>query len=213
MISGVGEGIYWKYENLLKTLESRLGYIAGANGAIYAIRRELFDPFPPGTINDDFTLSMRIVEKGYRSLYEANALVYEDVAPSTISEFNRHIRDGAGHYIAILHLRGLLNPALGIRSLIFWSHRILRWLIPFLMIFIFLATASLTSLLFYKIFFLLQCVFYGLAIVGSFYTGTKKIPFVFFLPYYFCNLNLALLLGFMKAVFGWQTATWTPGKR
>lgn len=212
-VSGVGEGLYWKYENLLKILESQLGYIAGANGAIYAIRRELFEPFPPGTINDDFTLSMRIIEKGYKSLYEPNALVYEDVAPSIISEFKRHIRDGAGHYVAILHLRGLLNPCHGVRSFIFWSHRVLRWVVPFLMVFIFFASASLSNFFYYKIFFLLQCIFYSLAIVGSFYSKAKRVPFFFFAPYYFCNLNLALLFGFIKAALGLQGAKWTPDKR
>ena len=64
VISGKGEGFYWRYEVKLKILESKLGYIAGANGAIYAIRRKLFESLPPSTINDDFTISMKIVEKG-----------------------------------------------------------------------------------------------------------------------------------------------------
>ena len=133
-ISGKGESIYWKYETALKKMESKLGYVAGANGAIYAIRRDLFEPFPPRTINDDFTLSMKIVMKGFKCVYDENAIVYEDVAPTMQSEFNRHVRDGAGHYIAVVHLLGLLNPLLGLRSFIYWSHRIFRWMVPFLLI-------------------------------------------------------------------------------
>jgi cellulose synthase/poly-beta-1,6-N-acetylglucosamine synthase-like glycosyltransferase len=91
-ISGKGESIYWKYETALKKMESKLGYVAGANGAIYAIRRDLFEPFPPRTINDDFTLSMKIVMKGFKCVYDENAIVYEDVAPTMQSEFNRHVR-------------------------------------------------------------------------------------------------------------------------
>src|SRR4030043_1301104 len=85
-ISGKGESLYWKYETSLKKMESKLGYVAGANGAIYAIRRDLFEPFPPRTINDDFTLSMKIVMKGFKCVYDENAIVYEDVAPTRSEE-------------------------------------------------------------------------------------------------------------------------------
>src|SRR3989338_6907469 len=134
IMSGKGESFYWRYETALKKMESKLGYIAGANGAIYAIRRELFEPLPTGTINDDFMISMRIVQEGFKSVYDENAIAYEDVAPNMESEFRRHVRDGAGHYIAVYHLPGLLNPFLGLRSFIYWSHKLLRWIAPFVLI-------------------------------------------------------------------------------
>src|SRR3989338_4252462 len=134
VVSGKGESVYWRYETALKKMESRLGYIAGANGAIYAIRRELFEPLPTGTINDDFMISMRIVQEGFKSVYDENAIAYEDVAPNMESEFRRHVRDGAGHYIAVYHLLRLLNPFLGLRSFIYWSHKLLRWIAPFVLI-------------------------------------------------------------------------------
>jgi len=209
LISGEGESFYWKYETSLKILESKVGYIAGANGAIYSIRRSLFEPLPANTINDDFTISMRIVQKGYRSLYEENAAAYEDVAPNMESEFRRHVRDGAGHYIAITHLIGLLNPLLGIKSFIYWSHRIIRWLVPFLLICLFAINFLLSGLNMYKMFFFIQIGFYILAILGflSVILG-KRLYFFLYIPFYFCNLNLALFLGFVKAITNKQKPTW-----
>lgn len=214
VLSGEGESFYWKYETILKILESKVGYVAGANGAMYAIRRKLFEPLPPKTINDDFTTSMKIVEKGYKSIYEEDALAYEDVAPTAESEFRRHIRDGAGHYIAIVHLLGLLNPLLGIRSFIYWSHRVFRWIIPFVLILTFFINVHLFyySLLF-KITFITQVVFYILAAGGLVMTKGGKLMLLVYAPFYFCNLNLALLIGFLKAVTGRQKTTWQRTER
>lgn len=207
-ISGTGESFYWRYETALKKMESKIGFVAGANGAIYAIRKKLFVPFPPRTINDDFTASMVVVKKGFKSIYEENAIVYEDVAPTMQSEFKRHVRDGAGHYIAIIHLLGLLNPFLGVQSLIYWSHRIFRWIVPFLLISIFILNAFLLDNLVYKILFIFQCFFYTLSIIGWSTINFRKVPFFIYVPFYFCNLNLALFLGFFKAIMNKQKTTW-----
>ena len=208
ILSGKGESFYWKYETALKKMESKIGYVAGANGAIYAIRRDLFEPFPARTINDDFTTSMKIVKKGFKSIYESEAMVFEDVAPTMKSEFNRHVRDGAGHYIAIVHLIGLLNPFLGLRSFIYWSHRIFRWLIPFLLICIFIINTFLLDKIIYNYLFIFQCAFYLLAIIGWVVTKYVRLPFLIYVPFYFCNLNLALLLGFIKVLSNKQKTTW-----
>lgn len=213
VISGKGESFYWRYETKLKKMESALGYVAGANGAIYAIRKELFEPLPSGTINDDFTISMKIVMKGYKCIYEENAIAYEDVAPSMESEFTRHVRDGAGHYIAVRHLTGLLNPLLGTRSLIYWSHRIMRWSVPFLLIYIFIASLILSDIILYQILLFAQLVFYGMAFVGLLTINRIRLPFIVYIPFYFSNLNLALLYGFLKVLSGLQKPTWESTAR
>ncbi len=213
VVSGKGESFYWRYETALKIHESRLGYIAGANGAIYAIRKSLFKPLPPGTINDDFLISMRIVAMGYRSVYEERALAYEDVAPSVKSEFKRHIRDGAGHYRAMKELLGLANPLLGTRSLIYWSHRVLRWLAPFILFLLIFVNIILAGEPFFRGLLMLQTGFYGAAIAGFISSGLIRVPFIMYVPFYFCNLNLALLLGFVKAVTGAQNAAWERTER
>lgn len=219
VVSGKGESSYWRYETVLKKLESMMGYVSGANGAIYAIRRELFESLPNGTINDDFTISMKIVAKGYKCLYEEEAEAFEDVAPTVEGEFKRHIRDGAGHYIAMVHLLKLLNPFLGIRSFIYWSHRIVRWFAPFILVLLFISNFLLADTNFYRATFFLQILFYISATVGMlilFLLKISKIPhflYIFYIPFYFCNLNLALLLGFLKAVSGKQKGAWNRTER
>jgi biofilm PGA synthesis N-glycosyltransferase PgaC len=215
VISGKGESFYWRYETALKRLESKIGYVAGANGAIYAIRGSLFEPLPAKTINDDFTVSMKIVEKGFKSLYEENAFAFEDVAPDMESEFRRHVRDGAGHYIAVGHLPKLLNPFLGVQSLIYWSHRIFRWAAPFMLILIFIINVFLIDSFVFRPLFYFQIIFYGLALIGGLLSlrKNKKIPFFMYIPFYFCNLNAALFYGFVRVIAGVQKTTWQSTAR
>lgn len=208
IISGKGESLYWKYETLLKCLESKIGYVAGANGAIYAIRKYLVEKLPKGTINDDFILSMSTVKKGFKCLYEENSIAYEEVALSPKAEFFRHVRDGAGHYLAIVHLLGLLNPFLGIRSFIFWSHRIIRWIAPFLIMAVLVMNMFLLGKFLYNLIFIFQLIFYMLAAIGLFEQGNRKPPMYMYIPLYFLSLNIALLLGFFKAITGAQKMTW-----
>jgi len=213
IISGKGESAYWRYETALKKMESALGYVAGANGAIYAIRRGLFSPLPDGTINDDFMISMRIIQRGFKCLYEEAAVAYEEVAPDVKSEFRRHVRDGSGHYIAVWRLPALLNPALGMRSFIYWSHRILRWAAPFMLVGVFALNAALSGLEPYRSLFLMQIAFYLLAVAGYAASGMGRAPFLVYAPFYFANLNLALLLGFFRAITGGARPAWQSTQR
>lgn len=213
VISGKGESAYWRYETALKKMESHLGCVAGANGAIYAIRRKLFSKLPDGTINDDFMISMRIVAKGYRCLYDETAIAYEEVAPDVKSEFRRHVRDGAGHYLAVWRLASLLNPFLGLRSFIYWSHRILRWSAPFMLIVLFVLNVFLATGPLYRGLLLSQVSFYTLALVGYAFSHYGRAPFFMYVPFYFSNLNLALLFGFIKVVTGRMAPTWQSTQR
>jgi cellulose synthase/poly-beta-1,6-N-acetylglucosamine synthase-like glycosyltransferase len=212
-VSGRGETLYWSYETIIKKMEGNLGYMSGASGTAYAIKKDLFDPLNSNTINDDFEISMEIVKKGFRCVYEEKAISYEEVAPSVEGEFMRHIRDGAGHYIAILHLAGLLNPFLGLRSFIFWSHRILRWLAPFILILFLITNILLAHVVFYGIFLMIHFLFYLLALLGWLIVKRRYLPFYFHMPFYFCNLNAALLIGFFKAVTGKQQTKWESTAR
>ncbi|HBG47475.1 MAG TPA: glycosyl transferase family 2 [Deltaproteobacteria bacterium] len=213
IVSGKGESAYWRYETAIKRLESRLGYISGANGALYAIRRRLFEPLPAGTINDDFIISMRVVASGYMSVYEVGAVAYEDVAMNAAGEFMRHVRDGAGHYIAVWHLASLLNPLLGLRAFIYWSHRVFRWAAPFILPALFIMNAFLLDSALYRWTFALQAAFYGAAALGLIGLQRRGLPFLVHAPFYFCNLNLALFIGFLKAVSGRQRMTWERTER
>lgn len=110
-----GEGIYWRIETFVKKAESAFGSVIGANGAIYLFRRDLFEPLPYNTINDDFSISMHIYEKGYEVVYAENAVAEEQLVTSDADEFKRHVRDAAGHFRALAYLWRLLNPLQGKR--------------------------------------------------------------------------------------------------
>ena len=107
------EGIYWRYEVFLKFLESRLNMVLGANGALFAVRRELFEPVPPLGVIDDFLIAMRVRAKGYRIVYDPEATGEEDLAPDVRHEFKRRVRIGAGNFYALRYTHALLSPSAG----------------------------------------------------------------------------------------------------
>ena len=196
---GSGEGIYWRLETFIKKRESLFGSVIGANGAIYLFRRELFEPLPPTTINDDFSISMRILEKGHRVVYAEDAVAEELQITSDSEEFRRHVRDAAGHFRALVYLRGLLNPLLGKRFFFYLSHRVLRWLGPFFLVAAFWSNAMLLNNQPYQALFVAQCLGYWL-VVAVYYFRIRWKPL--YILYYFILLNMAIIFGFFKNLLG-----------
>lgn len=211
--SGAGEGFYWRYETWIKEKESRLGCVAGANGAIYAIRRALFEKMPSNVINDDFHISMKIMGRGYKVIYESEAFGIEEVAPDFKSEFLRHVRDGAGHYREISHLTELLNPLKGVRTFAYVSHRLIRWIVPFFLPLILIANVPLIRFPGYAVFFMLQICLYLIAVLAFLLQKYNiEIRFLNILFFFFAT-NLALMIGFWRNVFGTQGVTWNRTER
>jgi cellulose synthase/poly-beta-1,6-N-acetylglucosamine synthase-like glycosyltransferase len=129
------ENIYWKLENRLKALESAVDSCLGANGAIYAMRAPLFwRDVPSNTIIDDFVLGMKVRQQGYRMVYEPCAVAVEELPPFVSHEWKRRVRIGAGDFQAIGLCRACLSPAFGAFAWAFWSHKVLRWFTPHLML-------------------------------------------------------------------------------
>jgi cellulose synthase/poly-beta-1,6-N-acetylglucosamine synthase-like glycosyltransferase len=199
------ESLYWKFENVLKLMESRLDMTLGANGGIYAIRREAFTPIPNGTIVDDFVVFLNVRTKGYKTIFDPEAVAVEQAAPSLEDEYKRKVRIGAGDFQAIGLARRFLHPKTGPVCFSFWSHKVLRWLVPFFMIGLFLSNLALANnSLFFSLVMFFQLVFYGLFVVGLFYREN-----VFFrIPYYFVSMNMALLHGFTRQIRGAQKGAW-----
>lgn len=128
------EGTYWDWEARLKARESGLDSCLGANGAIYAIRRGLFwRDMPDNTVVDDFVLGMKVREAGYRMQYDASALA-EETLPALAHEWARRVRIGAGDYQALRLCRACLHPRFGAFAWMFWSHKVLRWFTPHLLL-------------------------------------------------------------------------------
>lgn len=208
-----GEGFYWRYETFKKLQENVFRAVAGANGAIFAIRKELFVPLSPLTINDDLTTSMRVYLQGRRLVLVPGANAHEETAPTLGGEFQRHVRDSAGHFRAMIELRGLLNPLLGMPSFCFVSHRIVRWLAPFFMIAALASTAFLFRLPAYRALFLLQAAVYAACLAVTPYAlGGGRLG-AFRVPYYFVFVNVAILFGFQRFLRGSQRSAWESTAR
>ena len=126
--SGAGEGIYWKYESVLKKWDSELYSAVGAAGELFSIRTELYEPVEKDTLIEDFVMTMRIAERGYKIVYESDAYAVEGHSANIKEELKRKIRISAGGLQAVWRLRALLNPLKhGILSFQYLSHRVLRW--------------------------------------------------------------------------------------
>ena len=209
------ESLHWRYEVFLKVLESRLNALVGASGCVYAIRRSHFSPLPPNAINEDFLIPMFIRAGGHRVVYDRDAVGVEEEAPMQ-QNFSRHVRIGAGNWHALRLTARLLSPTAGWIALSYWSHKVFRWLIPFL-----IPVSVLSALLlaldgrpFYAVCTALAAALVLLALVGHrIETGPDHGHgrALFSVPYYFFSMNLALLFGFARFLTGRQTATWDRG--
>ena len=207
-----GEQAYWNVDRLLKIWESRAGNTISATGAIYAIRRSLFQEIPDG-VTDDFTTSTRVIAQGRRLVFEPEARSWEPVASSAGREFGRKVRVMSRGLRAVWMMRELLNPLrYGFYSLQLFSHKILRrqMYMPLLVVFV------TTLLLCPKLPILIplaaaQLLFYLAAVVGwiSQRVGLK-LPKVFFLPFYFCLVNVACIAATFNVLTGRKIIRWQP---
>ena len=183
----------------------------GANGAIYLFRKELFEPLPLNTINDDFTLSMCVYENGHAVVFAQDAIAEEKLVTSDAEEFCRHVRDAAGHFRAMAHLWRLLNPLCGKRFFFYFSHRVLRWLVPFLLLILLICNAFLAFQdITYAVILVIHFAVYGI-LAAVHITGIRWQPL--YILYYFMLLNTAILLGFFKNAFGMQKVLWESTRR
>lgn len=192
---GTQEDLYWKYETFLKIQEARLGAFTGAHGSLYAIRRELY-PFPSaGSINDDFTIPMRILQRGYRVAYEPAAVAYEEA--HEMEGFSRRVRIAAGNIEQLRELKSLVWPPRPFILLCLLSHKTGRLLVPLAMLTALAANIALCRQAPYGWLLLGQSLFYGLAALGAFLNLKPK---VLRLPYYFCMVNSALFAWMYQAL-------------
>ncbi len=216
--SGAGEGIYWKYESLLKKWDAELWSVVGAAGELFAIRTALYEPVPKDTIIEDFYLTLRIAQRGFRVMYEPGAAASEGYSASVKEELKRKIRIAAGGLQAISRLRSLLNPfRYGVLSFQYVSHRVLRWtLAPAFLPIIFLANAALVASggsVFYKWLLAAQVVFYTAAVLGWLLERREVKVKALFVPYYFCVMNYAVYAGFGRFWRGQQSVLWERAER
>ncbi|GBU25771.1 glycosyl transferase [Fibrobacteria bacterium R8-3-H12] len=197
------ESVYWRGESKLKMLESSFGAVMGSNGALYAIRAELYPVLPTNkTIMDDFYITAKILMKNYSCVFCESALAFENTSISKYGEFNRKVRIGRANFNFLLAFFPLLNPLKPMRAYMFLSHKLLRWLSPFLLLALFASSVLLFKThIFYKAFLSIELLFIITALLGIRVCN------------YFLSMNFALFLGFCKSLFKESGGAWKRVER
>jgi len=205
-VLGSQEGIYWKYESRLKSIDSSFYSVVGAAGELFSFRRSLYEPVGDEIVLDDFVISMRIAAKGYRIIYEPGACAEEKPSASLEDERKRKIRIAAGGFQAV-SLIGL-TPGNARLNYLYISHRVFRWWVsPFCLPLSAVAGTILALRAPSQIYLWLwwcQVAFYVLGLVPG------KLGKVL---HYFIFMNLSVLQGFVRWLRGRQPAAWEKARR
>ena len=221
VISGAGEfaqaeGSYWKYESFIKSSETRSGSTAGVVGEIIAIRRELFERIPQNIINDDFFLALTAMRKGYRVIYEREAVSWELPSNSMADDALRRRRITAGRYqqLFMLGLWGKVGASNLFRIV---SHKFLRLLLPFFMLgaLVLNATAVMISSAPTPLVLTLlaQIICYLAAFAGFVLQRLGRKAPILSAAYYLVSANVASAAGLARYVLGRESVLWEKASR
>src|SRR6266478_4606893 len=204
---GLGTIAFWNYENFMKVMQSRIRTISGCCGCIYSVRREAYTALAPGVISD-LVQPLHVIRQGYRVVFEDRALAYEETTQSTAEEFSMRVRVITRGIQGLLSVSSLLMPwKHGWVAFQLWSHKILRWLVPFFLLAVLCSSIFLLQLPFFRLFFLVQAVFYLMAIL-SLFVPVQRVWKPLGIPLYFCTLNAAAFCSVMEALRGKKYVIW-----
>jgi cellulose synthase/poly-beta-1,6-N-acetylglucosamine synthase-like glycosyltransferase len=203
--------LFWKIENFIKSRQTKIKTITGCCGCIYSVRKSLYTPLPPEIISD-LVEPLTILQKGYRLVFEPEALALEETAGKAEEEFKMRIRVIMRGMNGMLFVKEIFNPIkYPFEAFQLISHKIMRWLVPVFAIIAFISNGLiLNEHLIYALIFICQISFYFLALIGFFMEKKGIHKVIFYLPLYFCIVNLAALISMIKVlkkenVVIWQT--------
>ncbi|MDQ2833214.1 MAG: glycosyltransferase family 2 protein [Acidobacteriota bacterium] len=192
-------GIYWKIEKMVRRLESETGSVVGVTGAIYALRRELYVEIPAGTILDDVFVPMNVARRGKRVVFQSSAIARDRIFSEPGKEFSRKARTLTGNYQLLRIAPWLLSPQ---NPLLFRfiSHKLMRLVVPLLLVMMLLTSATTPAPL-YRSIFAVQLVFYGLAAIGMLFPRSKRAKPIA-IASTFVMLNAAAAVAFSNFIMG-----------
>jgi cellulose synthase/poly-beta-1,6-N-acetylglucosamine synthase-like glycosyltransferase len=208
----VQENTYWRYEQTIRELESRLGSTVGGDGAIFAIRKELYTPLSADAIND-LVIPLQIVARGYRAIFEPSAVGFEPSTADFAGEFRRKRRIVNRSWRGVRTVHQVLNPrAVGIFAWQVWSHKVLRWLmLPIVLTGAAGCFIAFPAGLIYRVGalgFVASVAIAGIGALVKHRLGrSARLAQGLF---YFYMVNLAAFLGIATAIFGRVEVVWTP---
>jgi cellulose synthase/poly-beta-1,6-N-acetylglucosamine synthase-like glycosyltransferase len=213
-----GERAYWEYQIQIKSDEAAVSAPMGAHGAFYVFRRKLFAPLDPDTINDDFVLPMRMVDDGWKAIYDRTVVATELEATANKQDFRRRVRIGAGNLQQMLLLRNLANPARPRLAFVFISGKALRSLMPFVLLALFIASVWLAIFAdpIWRKVVALQLAGGVLAAAGALFPARSPkmlASFSYWVQGYLASGIGAVLLMTGHARAAWQVSKWSRAHR
>jgi cellulose synthase/poly-beta-1,6-N-acetylglucosamine synthase-like glycosyltransferase len=211
--AGASEEAYWDFEVLVKRCESDFSSVVGGDGAIYAIRRHLYEPMLESDIND-FVNPLQIVARGYRGIFDPEAFCCEHPAGEFRKEFSRKVRIVNRSFGGFLRVPRAADPfCTGRFAWQLVSHKLMRWFSPFFML-LFLLFFAL-DLMLYRVGLFDRLLLYGCTLFlllgagGWLFKHGSRAPALFFLPYYFILVNVASARGVLMRLQGRTITTWS----
>jgi glycosyltransferase involved in cell wall biosynthesis len=206
-----GEGAYVRYEMWLRSLESKVNSVVGLSGSFFAARKNVCSNWPID-IPSDFNTLLNSIRSGYRGISDPQSIgIYTNIEDE-VKEFERKVRTITRGISALMANRKLLNPArYGLFSWQLISHKLLRWIAPWLLMAAFTTNVALAiRRSFYLLILIPHILFY---IVGFFGASLAKNNIMVRLPYYFIQVNRAIAVAWFKYLKGERFTTWTPSHR
>lgn len=205
---GVGSILFWKYENLIKRLQTSIKTITGCCGCIYSVRRSAYAPLPADIISD-LVEPLKVVEKGYRIVFEPDAIAFEETTERTREEFHMRVRVVTRGMRGLLYMKTLFNPFRhGFVAFQLFSHKVLRWLVPLFLLVAFMSNLFLIGNPFYNTTLALQGAFYSLALTGLLAERRNILATPLTVPLYFMTVNIASVVAMYRIWKGYRAVTW-----
>ena len=210
----IQEKNFMSREIMIKYNEGRIwGSMMGAYGACFAIRQEHFVQIPENFAVEDFYLTIKILQKQKRGIIELNAISYEDVPNQLNEEFRRKVRISSGNFQNMKAFSHLLTKITAL-SFCFFSHKVIRWIGPFLLLIAFISNIFLVSKgIFFVLTMAVQLLLLITPIIDFFLQKIHLHIITLRFVTHFYSMNLALLIGFVKYLKGVKTNVWEPTTR
>jgi cellulose synthase/poly-beta-1,6-N-acetylglucosamine synthase-like glycosyltransferase len=205
--TGLGTVAFWNYENFIKMMQSRIRTISGCCGCIYSVRKSAYTELPADVISD-LVQPLWVLQKGFRVVFEDRALAYEETTQTASEEFSMRVRVITRGICGLLSVPGILKPwKFGWVSFQLFSHKVLRWLVPFFLVLLFASSFALAREPWYGYALALQGLFYIWALFSLAVPVHKRWK-ILGIPLYFCLLNAAALCSVVEVLRGKKYVVW-----
>ena len=206
--AGEGMSAYWRYEKFIRNCEGHFRSVPGATGALYAIRKPLYEPIPEDSLLDDVAIPMRIVLKRFRCVFEAGAHAFDRPSETAGQESVRKRRTIAGNVQVVQQCPSILSPAKNPIWLQFLSHKLARLVSPLFLLVALVSAALLYEQPLYRWCLYAQVALYALAVLGWFLQKVKVQAGLLGIPLMFVAMNITTVLAWWDVFTGRYEVTW-----